>query len=107
MSLTTSPLNSAKLAWVVHGPRSVPALSAVAAEKSTAVTAAEFTAEDAWVGSGRESELSALAPNIASILINRDWWRFISSPPWQSAFTGHSPPSAIQFARGGNQTPTP
>jgi hypothetical protein len=80
MSLTTSPLNSAKFAWAAHGPRSLPALSTDIAEKSAAVTVAEltaevaeFTAEDADDGIGREPELSALALNIASIQINRDW----------------------------------
>jgi hypothetical protein len=80
MSLTTSPLNSAIFAWAAHGPRSLPALSTDIAEKSAAVTvaeltaeAAEFTAEDAYCGIGRESELSALALNIPSIQINRDW----------------------------------
>jgi hypothetical protein len=77
MSLTTSPLNSAKFAWAAHGPRSLPALSTDIAEKSAAVTAAELTAEVAEFtaddGIGREPELSALALNIASIQINRDW----------------------------------
>jgi hypothetical protein len=87
MSLTTSPLNSAKFAWAAHGPRSLPALSTDIAEKSAAVTVAELTAEvaeftaevaeltaeDADDGIGREPELSALALNITSIQINRDW----------------------------------
>jgi hypothetical protein len=86
MSFTTSPPNPAKLAWVAHGPRSLPALSTVTAEKSAAVTvaeltaaaeltaeAAEFTAEDACRGTVREFELSALALNMTSMQINRDW----------------------------------
>jgi hypothetical protein len=80
MSSTTSPLNSARFAWAAHGPRSLPALSTDSAEKSAAVTVAEltaevavFTAEDPYGGIGRESELPALALNIASIQIDRDW----------------------------------